>query len=67
MITNDSKFRREKAMARPKGLQKIKICLSLDTETKDRLYQIAQQKHLPVNAVITQWIWEETVKGESDE
>lgn len=54
-------------MARPKGLQKIKICLSLDTETKDRLYQIAQQKHLPVNAVITQWIWEETVKGESDE
>ena len=52
-------LRKGKQMARPTGLEKKKFCLSLDIETYTRLQEIAEKAHLPVNAVITGWVWKE--------
>ena len=51
-------------MARPKGVDKIKLTLSVDESTKQRLEQYAFEHHTTMSQAITDIIWRLKVKDE---
>ena len=42
---------------------RVKVCLSLDEATVERLKQYAAEQHLNVSSAVTQWIWSAKVVG----
>ena len=46
-------------------LAKVKINLSLEEDTAERLKQYAYENHKTVSQAVTDWIWAQKVKGEN--
>lgn len=44
-------------------MAKVKVNLSLDEDTAERLKQYAWEQHKTVSALVTEWIWKEKVKN----
>lgn len=45
-------------------MAKVKVNLSLDEDTAERLKQYAFENHKTVSALVTDWIWKAKVKNE---
>ena len=45
-------------------MAKVKVLLSLEEDTAERLKQYAFENHKTVSASVTDWIWKEKVKNE---
>ena len=45
-------------------MAKVKVLLSLDEDTAERLKQYAFENHKTVSASVTDWIWNTKVKNE---
>ena len=45
-------------------MAKVKVNLSLDEDTAERLKQYAFENHKTVSALVTDWIWSAKVKNE---
>lgn len=45
-------------------MAKVKVNLSLDSDTAERLKQYAFEQHKTVSQAVTDWIWKEKVKNE---
>lgn len=43
-------------------MAKVKVNLSLDPDTAERLKQYAYEQHKTVSQSVTDWIWKENVK-----
>ncbi|WP_190324861.1 DUF6364 family protein [Mediterraneibacter catenae] len=43
-------------------MAKVKVNLSLDSDTAERLKQYAFEQHKTVSQAVTDWIWHEKVK-----
>ena len=46
-------------------MAKVKVNLSLDEDTAERLKQYAYEHHMNVSQAVTNWIWSQKVKGEN--
>lgn len=44
---------------------KVRVNISLEEDTIERLKQYAYENHTTVSGAITQWIWSARVKGEN--
>lgn len=44
-------------------MAKVKLNLSLEPDTKERLEDYAAEKHTTISQLITDWIWSQKVKG----
>lgn len=44
-------------------MAKVKLNLSLEPDTKERLESYAEEKHTTVSQLITDWIWTQKVKN----
>ena len=45
-------------------MAKVKVLLSLDEDTAERLKQYAWENHKNVSAMVTDWIWKAKVKND---
>lgn len=45
-------------------MAKVKVNLSLDEDTAERLKQYAFENHTTVSQTVTDWVWAAKVKGE---
>lgn len=43
------------------------ISVSITTEARDRLREIAKENHVTVSAQIARWIWDYKLKSETEE
>ena len=46
-------------------MAKVKLNLSLEEDTAERVKQYAYEHHMTVSQVVTEWIWAQKVKGEN--
>lgn len=46
-------------------MAKVRVNISIDESTHERLKQYAFEQHKTVSAAITDWIWAQKVKGEN--
>ena len=46
-------------------MAKVRVNISLDPDTHERLKQYAYEHHTTVSAAITDWIWGQKVKNEN--
>lgn len=46
-------------------MAKVRVNVSLEQDTHDRLKQYAFENHTTVSAAITDWIWAQKVKNEN--
>ena len=44
-------------------MPKVKLNLSLEPDTKERLEDYAAEKHTTISQLVTDWIWSQKVKG----
>jgi len=52
---------------RREDMAKVRVNISVDQETIERLKQYATEQHSNVSQVITDWIWQQPLKSEKDE
>lgn len=45
-------------------MSKVRVNISVDESTLERLKQYAYEQHTNVSQAITDWIWRQKVKGE---
>lgn len=46
-------------------MPKVKINISVDPDTAERIKQYAFENHKTVSQAVTDWIWAQKVKGEN--